>query len=632
MRYQLLTFVLALFLVFFVSRVLLVLWQRRRVQAAHGIGRVFLGGLRMDMNQIATYAALPAVLMPWLGDRQWFVTVTAIWFGVWWLGCVFMEICTPQFIDEYDSRPNRLFVEYLKHPKEVSGMLWRGYKKVLALGLLVFAGMIALALHLFSGYTPAPLGPWWLRPIESLVYAALCFLMIRGTLKKRPINPSTVAFAGDGMVNSLALNSMYSLQYAIYAMKYEMSAEDVYGKMPAEQMNRIVCEAAGIDVPTDPGAGPATRHRQEVSVSSDKPLNIVLIVEESLGAQYVQTLGGQSLTPNLDALYEQGWGFTRAYATGTRSVRGLEALSAGFPPTITQSVFKLPGAQCGFFTIADVLGQQHGYHSRFLYGGEAHFDNMKGFFLGNGFREVIDGPQFKDPAFLGTWGYCDDDMFNQLDRLLQEDATRSEPVLTLAFSVSNHSPWEYPEGRIQTTGNPATVDNTVRYADHALGQFFETAKTRDYWNNTVFVVVADHDSRVFGAELIPLKHFHIPAVILGGTVAPRRDDRLISQIDLAPTLLSLAGAACEHPMIGQDLTRQTPDRAIMQYGDRYGYLQGERLTVLEPHLDPQQFRYTAPESFEPMAPDETLVRLARAHALWPFSVYRDKSYTVPKQR
>src|SRR5690606_1270148 len=173
---------------------------------------------------------------------------------------------------------------------------------------LVFAGMIALALQLFSGYAPTPLGPWWLRPIESLVYAALCFLMIRGTQKKRPINPSTVAFAGDGMVNSLALNSMYSLQYAIYAMKYEMSAEDVYGKMPAEPMNRIVCEAADIPVVTEPGKGAATLHRQQVTASSAKPLNIVLIVEESLGAQYVQTLGGQSLTPNLDALYEQGWG------------------------------------------------------------------------------------------------------------------------------------------------------------------------------------------------------------------------------------------------------------------------------------------------------------------------------------
>ncbi|PJX25312.1 sulfatase [Advenella sp. S44] len=631
MRYQLLTFVLTLFLVFFVSRILLVLWQRKRVAAADGFARVFLGGLRMDLNQIATYAVLPAVLTPWLQERQWFVTVTGIWFGVWWLGCVFMEICTPQFIDEYDSRPNRLFVEYLKHPKEVCGMLWRGYKKVLAAGLLVFAVMIVLALHLFSGYMPTPLGPWWLRPIESLVYAGAGFLMIRGTLKKRPINPSTVAFAGDGMVNSLALNSMYSLQYAIYAMKYEMSAEDVYGKMPAEQMNRIVCEQAGIEVATDPGKCAATRHVQPVTCNGARPLNIVLIVQESLGAQYVQTLGGQPLTPNLDALYDQGWGFTRAYATGTRSVRGLEALSAGFPPTITQSVFKLPGAQSGFFTIADVLGQHHGYHSRFLYGGEAHFDNMKGFFLGNGFREVVDGPQFKDPAFLGTWGYCDEDMFNQLDRLLQEDQTRSEPALTLAFSVSNHSPWEYPQGCIETTGNPASVENTVRYADYAIGRFFDTAKTREYWDNTVFVVVADHDSRVFGADLIPLRHFHIPAVILGGTITPRRDDRLISQIDLAPTLLSLAGAACEHPMIGQDLTRQTPDRAIMQYGDRYGYLQGDRLTVLEPHLDPRQFRYTAPETFEPISPDETLIQLARAHALWPFSVYRDKSYTVPKQ-
>lgn len=536
-----------------------------------------------------------------------------------------MEIATPQFIAEYDTRPNRLFVEYLKHPKEVFGMLWRGYKGVLAAGLLLFAVMATISKVLFFGYSPSPLGPIWLRIIESFVYTLISFLCIRGTLKKRPINPSTVAFAGDGLVNSLALNSIYSLLYAIYAMKYEMSAEDVYGKMPAVEMNQLVCETAGINIPLDSGAI-ATMHKQIAGNLSASPKNIVLIVEESLGAQYVETLGGTCLTPNLDQLYKEGWGFLRAYATGTRSVRGLEALSAGFPPTITQSVFKLPNSQSGFFTIAEALSQQYNYHSRFLYGGEAHFDNMKGFFLGNGFKEVIDGPLFKNPQFKGTWGYSDEDMFNQLDRLLQEDKNRNQPTLTLAFSVSNHSPWEYPSGRIQTQGDPASVDNTVRYADHALGQFFETAKTRDYWQDTLFLVVADHDSRVFGAELIPLQHFHIPALILGGGITPRLDDRIISQIDLPTTLLSLAGVSCVHPMIGQDLTSQTPNRAMMQYDNRYGYLKADQLLVLEPHMQPQQFTYQAPDIFQPSSLDDKLAKEALAHAIWPFSVYRDKSY------
>ena len=83
----------------------------------------------------------------------------------------------------------------------------------------------------------------------------------------------------------------------------------------------------------------------------------------------------------------------------------------------------------------------------------------------------MDRADFVDPAFVGTWGASDEDMFNQLDRLLRADS--DQPTFTLAFSVSNHSPWEYPAGRIQVDGNPATVENTVRYADWALGRFFE---------------------------------------------------------------------------------------------------------------------------------------------------------------
>ena len=137
----------------------------------------------------------------------------------------------------------------------------------------------------------------------------------------------------------------------------------------------------------------------------------------------------------------------------------------------------------------------------------------------------------------------------------------------------------------------------MRYADWALGRFFERAKASPYWENTVFLVAADHDSRVFGASLVPVRHFHIPAVILGAGIEPRRDERLISQIDLAPTLLSLTGVDTEHPMIGHDLTRSTPGRAIMQYDNTYGYLKEDRLLVMAPSKTPVQYRYTAPEDY-----------------------------------
>jgi phosphoglycerol transferase MdoB-like AlkP superfamily enzyme len=619
-------FIAAAFALLSLSRLSFALWQWRRVRNAGGLKPLMYGGLRIDAHQIAVLAVVPAVLAPWLDHLQTAVAVTQAWYWGTWTLLAFMEVATVAFIMEYDTRPNRLFVEYLKHPQEVFGMLWRGYKAALIGGLAAVVLLSALGHILF---TPAPSqSPLkvWQMPWVSLAWLASMTLAIRGTLKHRPINPSTVAYCADGLLNTLPLNSLYNVLYAVYSMKNEKAAATVYGDLPPQEMHAIVNACADLPYPPQDTAYPSL-HWQTATSARARPLNLVIILEESLGAQYCGHLGGLSLTPELDALANDAWTFTRAYASGTRSVRGLEAIVAGFPPTPAQAVIKLPGAQRGFFTLADILGRA-GYHSRFVYGGESHFDNMKAFFLGNGFDRIVDKRDFVDPVFVGTWGVSDEDMFNQLDRLLNESG--NQPTFTLAFSVSNHSPWEYPAGRIKPQGAAATAENTVRYADWALGRFFEQARRAPYWHNTVFLVTADHDSRVFGANLVPVRHFHIPALILGADVPPRSDARLLSQIDFAPTLLSLIGVEGMHPMIGRDLTRASPERAIMQYGDNYGYLKGDQLLVLTPGKAALQYRYEAPEIFQPVIPvNPDLAREALAHALWPSWAYREQRYTIP---
>lgn len=626
MRGHTLAFIATSFCFLTLFRLLLCAWQWQRVQAAGGLWPVLKGGLRIDAAQIAMLSGIPLILGPWLGHYPLASTLTMIWLLIAWFALVLLEASTPQFIVEYDTRPNRLYVEYLKHPKEVLGMLWKGYR------LAILGALFAIALLMWVGYLffgqhqiDAPL-LWWQRIFYTLIAVPLIFLAIRGTLGHRPINPSTVAYCGDGMLNTLPLNSLYSVLYAIYSMKNERSASDVYGKLADEQVSKEVNLRAGIIPCCDTLP---SLHIQEPTYKRTKPLNLVMIVEESLGAQYVKNLGGSGLTPCIDELAAESWNFRRAYATGTRSVRGLEALVAGFPPTISDAALRLSGAQRNFFTLAQVL-KQHGYRSRFIYGGEAHFDNMKNFFLSNGFDELHDLPTFHEPTFVGTWGASDEDMFKKLDTLLSNPP--SQPTFSLAFSVSNHSPWEYPQGRIEVSGDPATIENTVRYADWALGKFFEKAKASDYWKDTVFLVVADHDSRVFGANLVPLRHFHIPALILGADIQPQQDDRIISQIDLPTTLLSLIGVRCEHPMIGRDLTKADCDRAMMQYGENYGYLKGDKLLVLEPHRTPTQYKYAAPASYTPQSVDDSLLNEALSHVLWPAWAYKNHYYTLPHLR
>lgn len=623
MRTHTLIFIVMSFGMLTLSRLLLSCWQWQRVRAADGLWPIIKGGLRIDAALIAMLVGIPALLAPWLGQFAIADAITIAWFLTAWFLLALLEASTPQFIREYDTRPNRLYVDYLKHPKEVSGMLWKGYKPTLFAAISVIALLLWAGLQLLGEIrVEAPL-LWWQKTLYTVLIAALVFLSIRGTLSHRPLNPSNVAYCGDGMLNTLPLNSLYSVFYAVYSMKNERSAADVYGKLSKEATGEIVNRCAGI---TPSSREIPSLHLQEPSRARPKPLNLVIIVEESLGARYIHRLGGRGLTPCIDALMQESWNFTRAYATGTRSVRGLEALVAGFPPTISDAVLRLSGAQQNFFTLAQLLKQQ-GYRSHFIYGGEAHFDNMKSFFLGNGFDVLHDIHSFENPAFVGTWGASDEDMFNKLDAVLS--AAGDQPTFTLAFSVSNHSPWEYPAGRIKVQGDPATVENTVRYADWAIGNFFDKAKKSSYWENTVFLVAADHDSKVYGANLVPLRHFHIPAFILGADIQAKKDDRIISQIDLPTTLLSLIGIRAEHPMIGHDLTRSSGNRAMMQYGENYGYLKGDKLIVLEPHRPPSQYIYSALDTYTPEHLDSTLHHEALSHALWPAYAYKSREYTLP---
>lgn len=614
------------------SRLALSFWLWERVQDAGGLWPILMGGWRIDLCLIAMVIGLPAALSPWFGHRPLAARLTAWWYRIWWMLFVLLEVSTPQFISEYDTRPNRLYFEYLVHPREVAAMLWEGYKGVL------FASAVLLLAAAWLGFRLFPVGRadgfmrWWKRPLVTLAVIAVCVLAGRGTLQHRPINPSVVAFSSDAMVNTLPLNSLYNVFDAAYRMRDERSSAALYPLMETDRMNALVREAAGL---TGPALDPAypSEHVQRATVRRDKPLNLVIILQESLGAQYVGSLGGRDLTPNIDALGQQGWMFGRAYATGTRSVRGIEAVTAGFLPTVAEAVVKLPRSQSNFFTLAGVLGA-HGYRSRFVYGGESHFDNMRGFFLGNGFNEIVDRKAFVDPVFVGSWGASDEDMFNQVDRLLRADGDK--PVFTLAFSVTNHSPWEYPAGRIEPQGDPATVENTVRYADWALGKFFERARQAPYWDNTVFLVIADHDSRVYGANLVPVRHFQIPALILGGSIAPRRDDRIVSQIDMAPTLLSLMGLDNVNPLLGADLTQRDPNRAIMQYGDNFAYLKGDTLAVIEPRKPVHIYNYRrAPlsdeEGYDELPANPALADEALAHALWPSWAYREERYRLPPQ-
>jgi phosphoglycerol transferase MdoB-like AlkP superfamily enzyme len=301
---------------------------------------------------------------------------------------------------------------------------------------------------------------------------------------------------------------------------------------------------------------------------------------------------------------------------------------SGFLPTPSTSVVKLGLAQGGFFTLADLL-RRHGYATDFFYGGASNFDNMRGFFLNNGFSRVIDEDEFTNPVFRGVWGVSDEDLVTRAHETFV--AHGDAPFFALLLSTSNHQPFEYPAGRIAKIDGEQPLHGAIRYADYAIGELFRLAKQADYFERTVFLVLADHDTRVYGADLVPIEKFHIPAFVIGPGVTPARVDMLASQVDLPPTVLGLLGLETEHPMTGRDLMRVppgTPGHAIMQYDLTHAYRVGDQVVVHQPYLPARQFAVTA-SGLRRETLDPELAREALAHVQVPADLYRERRYRLP---
>jgi phosphoglycerol transferase MdoB-like AlkP superfamily enzyme len=617
------------------SRLFLIGVNWERVAATEGIGFILLQGVRFDI------IFLGMILGPVLLFKPWFHTLAFLrhigrWIFPAYLGLAvslafFIEASSKSFIAEYDSRPNYLFVEYLAYPREVFSML-AGSHLLELVGFTVVALLLAWFVFrwLFKDPRSGTRVPFWFCLLAMPVAAVLVLAMIRSTLDHRPVNPSNAVFSQDSMVNQLPLNSPYSLLYAIYEHRREASRKGVrYGSMDEDEALAIILKEAGIEAAEQLDPAVPTLHRQKPGRVLDRPLNLVILMQESLGADMVGSLGGMDLTPELDQLASQGIWLERLYATGTRSVRGIEAIISGFTPTPMVSVVKLPETQKNFFTLAGLLESQ-GYQTSFIYGGAANFDNMRRFMMNNGFQCVIEQSDYEQPVYEGTWGVSDEDLYGRAHEEFLKAG--EQPFFSLVFTSSNHEPFGIPANRVDRENGPEGARKTaIKYADYALGRFFDTARQSKYWKNTVFLVIADHPARLFAGALVPVERFRIPGAIIGDMIEPRRVPGITSQIDIVPTLLSLIGVDSNHPGIGRDLTRQEyrqgSGRAMMQFNALQAYLEDDRVVVLQPDLEPLSFRLEADGKMNlETEGDPELERKALAYAVWGPMMIRLKAY------
>lgn len=615
-------------LIFSAFRAAFYLLYHARIAEVPAHRELFARGLRFDLCTLAI-ALAPTVFVQLLLPSGRLRFALKLYVSALFLVALFLEFASFGFLDEYDSRPNRLFLENLGKSVEVATTVLRNYSVLLACTVLALAAS-GWFVWRWSERLIARARPWsWRRRLVALPFvAAVLLFTARGATLGRALNRSQANFTESHLVNELVPNALFTLSCAVADLRLERSPRDLYGDMPVAEVLERVRRRSGL--PTEVlRAELPTLHQPPPVAALARPLNLVVVLEESLGAQFVASLGGRPVTPNLEALAREGLWFTRMYATGTRTVRGLEGVICGFPPSPSSSVVKLGLSQTGFFSMAGLLASQ-GYATDYLYGGKKEFDNMDKFLRSTGFQSTVSQDDFQDPEFVATWGVSDEDLFRKADEIFA--AHGEKPFFALILTTSNHTPFEFPDGKIELYDpEKATRNNSVKYADFALGELFRQARTRPYFERTVWVIVADHDTRAPSDELIPLQHFHIPALILGPGVEPRQETRIASQIDLMPSALHLLGLAPAHPMVGRDLLSfdaGDPGRALMQYYNVNGYLFGERLVVHQPFEPARHFRLQGKDLIA-VEPDPELERDALAHVLLPWILYEQVQYRLP---
>jgi phosphoglycerol transferase MdoB-like AlkP superfamily enzyme len=581
-------------------------------------------GLLFDLV-MAWFLTLPLGLLGAVWPASWSASrwLRLPWRAAWLFGAflfTFWKISEILFWEEFGVRFNFIAVDYLVYTTEVVKNIRESYNLPLIIGvvLAVATGLFLLWRRLgfvrrWEEGAAADASPRW-RDFAALLSPLLVLLLVayfvgRHDLKDASAARSSVAerltaglrHMGDvqpGWANSydaeLAKNGEYAFLAAFWANQLEWhrfypSRPDAVAKLRATLL------AQGGEAATAGGNDDITRRIKPATPA--RKWNVIQITIESLSAEYVGCYGSpeyqpKNLTPNLDRLSRESLWFSRCYAGGTRTVRGMEALSLSIPPIPGQSVLRRAGCE-NLTTLGSVL-QAKGYETAFLYGGDGFFDNMNYFFEANGY-DIVDLPRQlgrgKQPTFANAWGACDEDAFAWSLEEADRAHAAGKPFHHFVMTTSNHRPYTWPAGKIDA--GLVGREGGVAYTDYAIGAFLKAAQTKPWFKDTVFVIVADHCASVAGKRELEVRKYEIPLFIWSpGNIAPRQFDTMMSQIDVAPTVLGLLGVDYLSRFVGADaLAPSYRPRAFISNYQKVAMLRPDGLlTVLKPVRQAVQYQ------------------------------------------
>ena len=629
-----LVYALATLAIFSATRLGLALWTGTSAVPPSEWPAVFAKGLWFDLVVLAALLAPVWLYEAALPDR-WRTARTHhalrfAWFLLAVFVLLFIAVAEATFWLEFSTRFNFIAVDYLLYTHEVLGNIRESYPVPwIVAGIAAAAMLIALAAR--PALRRADLAPT--SRARRLGYVAAALVLPAAALAVASIEQ--MGSIGNAYADELAGNGIFT--FAAAARRNELDYDKLYATMPQDEADRLL-RSLGVErkplLPNSSLDQVAAREGAEPHIPGmpRRPRHVILVTVESLSAEFLGAYGStKGMTPNLDRLAREGIRFANMYATGTRTVRGLEAVSLGTPPVPGQAIVRRPD-NAHLSTMGELLEHQ-GFATSFVYGGYGMFDNMNAYFDANDYR-VVDRRDFPKASivFENVWGVADESLFDNAIRVVDANAAKGVPTFTHIMTTTNHRPFTYPDGRIPIR-SPGGREGGVMYTDWAIGKFVEDARTRPWFDETLFVFIADHCAAVAGKTKLPVAGYRIPLILWApGLVDPGVYEPVVSQIDLPPSLLDLMRVDGDDYFFGRSVFEvpSGPERAFISNYQSLGYLRDGMLTVLSPGRKVEAFRVD-PVTYEstPTPVDPTLAKEAIAYYQTASRAFRQGALKAP---
>ena len=472
---------------------------------------------------------------------------------------------------EWKTKLSYKALVYLRHPAEVFGSV---PNRDLILFFSLLGVQVALFywiyLRFFYRRPNITESSRWEKAAFAILTPALLFAGIRGGVGEIPITASDSYFSKHNILNVAAVNNLYNVTFSIIDY-YQIEEQNYFHFMPDAEALAIVNQIQ------------ETKKDTTVNIlNTDKP-NIVLILLESWSADLIETLSGDAgITPRFHDLEKEGLLFTEFYASGNRTQQALGSVFSGLSALPVTTLTDHPEKYDSLPSLVRLLNR-NGYYSAFYFGGDLNYGNIKSYLIYNGFDKLVGWEDFKKGLPEGKLGVHDEGLFKRLARDL---GNMPRPFFLATLTLSSHPPYDYPGPRPIDWLEPETEFlNSAHYTDKWLGKFFDEVRKKDWYQNTLFILMADHSHPSQKHQRIDeFGYRRIPLLLLGGALKKeyrnRQSSHLCGNADVPATLLRQLNIPHDEFFWSKDmLNPYSPQFAYFELTDGFGWKRPDHYIV-----------------------------------------------------